>query len=268
LLDRARHEGFAVGAFNADNLATLRAITRAAHATKAPVLVELSRAEVDAIGMANARDVLDNEIDELGIEAFLNLDHASDAAAVKSAIDLGFEFVHLDVFQAEPKASEERVIDATADVVAYARRTGAVVEGEPKDRAGRSPVHHARPDAVSVAASLSSPEGVRRFVEATGVDVVAIGIGNVHGRYPQPKGLDLSLLARIHAKVDAYLSLHGASGTPPAVYTAAAHQGITKVNINSDLRYAYRTALEAEFAAHPDEYATAKLVGPAMAAVQ
>jgi fructose-bisphosphate aldolase class II len=268
LLERARRERFAVGAFNADNLATLRAIARAAQATTAPVLVELSRAEVDAIGMANARDVLDNEIDELGIEAYLNLDHASDPASVKAAIDLGFEFVHLDIFQDEPKATEACVVEATREVVAYARRTEAIVEGEPKYLAGRSTVHEERPDAATVAASLSSPSGVRRFVEATGVDFVAIGIGNVHGRYPQPKRLDLSLLARIRARVEAYLSLHGASGTSPSVYAAVARIGITKININSDIRYAYRHALEHQFAAHPDEYATAKLVGPAMDAVQ
>jgi fructose-bisphosphate aldolase class II len=268
LLERARTEQFAVGAFNADNLTTMRAIARAARATAAPVLVELSQAEVEAIGLANARDFLDNEIEALGIEAYLNLDHAPDAERVEAAIDAGFEFVHVDVFQSGPRISEARVIEETRQVVAYARRTGAIVEGEQKYFAGSSTLHRHTPDAAAIAASLSTPAGARRFVEATEVDILAVGISNLHGRYPQPKRLDLSLLARIRSQVDVPFSLHGASGTPRSMYSAVARVGITKININSDIRYAYRRALENEFRAHPNEYATAKLIGPVMDAVQ
>jgi fructose/tagatose bisphosphate aldolase len=234
------------------------------------VLIELSHSEVDMLGLDNARDILDNEIADLGIEAYLNLDHAPTPAAVQSAIDAGFEFVHLDVFQDDPGATDADVIAATREVVEHARRTGALVEGEPRYLGGASTVHHELVDPAVAAAALTSPAGAHSFVEATGIDTLAIGIGNVHGRYPDRKRLDLGLLARLRAAIpgDVNLSLHGGSDTPVPTYRAVARGGVGKINVNSDVRYAFRHALEHQFAAHPDEYATAKLLGPIDDAVQ
>jgi fructose-bisphosphate aldolase class II len=267
---RSREGGFAVGAFNVDNLETLRAVCRAARATGGPVLIELSQPEVEVFGLENARDVLDNEIDALGIEAYLNLDHAPSGSAAMSAIDAGFEFVHLDLFQSDRHARDEAVIAATREVVEYARRTGAVVEGEPRYLTGTSTLHHGRVDPGAVAPSLSTPEEARAFVEATGIDTLAVGIGNVHGHFAAPKVLDLELLARVRAAVDpnVNISLHGGSGTRDGVYRAIARGGVSKININSDIRVAYRTGLERQFARYPGQYATAKLIGPVIDAVQ
>jgi fructose-bisphosphate aldolase, class II len=268
LLARTRAERFAVGAFNADNVETMRTICRAARASAAPVLIELSHSEVNVLGLHNARDVLDNEIEELGIEAYLNLDHAPTVAAAIAAIDAGFEFVHLDVFQADPAATHEEVIGATRSLVAYARRTRAVVEGEQKYLTGTSTLHRNGVNPTATARTMSTPRGARDFVVATGVDILAVGIGNVHGRYPDPKRLDLGLLSRIRAAIDVGISLHGGSDTPDRLYRALASGGVSKININSDVRYAYRTTLERQFAVHPDEYATAKLIGPVTEAVE
>jgi fructose-bisphosphate aldolase class II len=268
LMARSRAEGFAVGAFNVDNLETLLAVARAAQATAAPAFVEASASEVAVLGLANLRDVVDNLIDELGVELYLNLDHAPSVDAAIAAIDAGFELVHIDVSQADHHASDETVVAATRSVVDHARTTGALVEGELRYLRGSSTVHQLPPDAEAVAAGLSSPDSARAFVEATGIDTFAVGIGNLHGLYSRPKALDLNLLARIRAAVDTYLSLHGGSGTPDDTYAAAARGGISKINVNSELRYTYRTALERGFAAQPDEFATVKLVGPVIDAVQ
>jgi fructose/tagatose bisphosphate aldolase len=240
LMARSRAEGFAVGAFNVDNLETLLAVARAAHATTAPAFVEASASEVAMLGLANLRDVVDNLIDELGVELYLNLDHAPSVDAAVAAIDAGFELVHIDVSQADHHASDETIVAATRRVVAHAQTTGALVEGE-----------------------------LRYLpIEATAINTFAVGIGNLHGLYSRPKALDLDLLARLRAAVDTYLSLHGGSGTPDNTYAAAARGGISKINVNSELRYTYRTALERAFAAHPHEFATVKLIGPVIDAVQ
>jgi ketose-bisphosphate aldolase len=265
---RSRAEGFAVGAFNVDNLETLLAIARAAEATAAPAFIEASASEVAVLGLANLRDIVDNLIDELGVELYLNLDHAPSVDAAVAAIDAGFELVHIDVSQADHHAADETVVAATHRVVAHARTTGALVEGELHYLPGSSTVHRLSPNAELAAAGLSSPASARAFIEATGIDTFAVGIGNLHGLYSQPKALDLELLARIRAAVDAYLSLHGGSGTPDHTYAAAVRGGISKINVNSELRYTYRTALEREFAAHPNEFATVKLVGPVIDAIQ
>lgn len=91
-------------------------------------------------------------------------------------------------------------------------------------------------------------------------------IGNLHGLYPVPKHLDLGLLERIREAVPCYLSLHGGSGTPE--FRGAVDRGISKININSELRRAYRTTLERQLAARPAEYAIMKLIGPIIDAVQ
>ena len=125
LFERSRKEKFAVGAFNVDNQETLIAIAKAAKAKNSPVLVEVSQGEVDAIGLSNLRDMVDNYKEERGIEMYINLDHSPTVEAAKAGIDAGFEFIHIDVSQANHEASDDEIIAATKEVVEYAKTTGA-----------------------------------------------------------------------------------------------------------------------------------------------
>jgi fructose-bisphosphate aldolase, class II len=268
LMERSRRERFAVGAFNVDNQETLVAIARAAQAKESPVLVEVSQGEVDAIGLANLRDLVDNYRAELGIEMYINLDHSPSVEAAKAGIDAGFEFVHIDLSQAKRDATDDEIIEATREVVAYARTTGALVESEPHYFGGSSNVHTEDIDYEEVRKTFSTPEGARAFVDATGIDTFAAAVGNLHGRYPVPKLLDLELLQRIRDAIGGYISLHGGSGTPGHFFTSAAEIGVSKINLNSDMRYAYRTTLERQLRDHPDEYAVVRLMEPVIRAVQ
>jgi fructose-bisphosphate aldolase class II len=269
LMRRSRAEHFAVGAFNVDNQETLLAIVRAAQAKQAPVLVEVSDGEVAVIGLANMRSMVDNYRAEYGVEAYINLDHSPSVEAAKAGIDAGFEFIHIDYSQANRSATEAEIIAATREVVDYAQRTtGALVESEPHYFGGSSNVHDTDIDYDAIRATFSTPEGSRDFVAATGIDTFAAAVGNLHGRYPVPKQLDLELLARVRDAIDVNISLHGGSGTPGHYFQEAARIGVSKVNVNSDLRYAYRTTLEQQLAAHPDEYAIVKLIEPVVQAVQ
>lgn len=268
LWERSKTQKFAVGSFNADNQETIIAIARAAKSKNAPVLVELSQGEVDAIGLANARDLVDNYKAEYGIEMYLNLDHSPSVEAAKAAIDAGFEFIHIDVSQANKQASDQEIIDATKAVVEYAKTTGALVESEPHYFAGSSNVHTEDIDYEEIKKTFSTPEGAKAFVDATGIDTFAAAIGNLHGKYPVPKQLDISLLQEIRKVIDCAISLHGGSGTAAHYFEEAINVGVSKVNINSDMRYAFRTALEQQLADNPEEYAVVKLEGPVIDAVQ
>lgn len=268
LMERSRRERFAVGAFNVDNQETLVAIARAAQVKSSPVLVEVSQGEVDAIGLANLRDLVDNYRAELGIEMYINLDHSPSVEAAKAGVDAGFEFIHIDLSQAKRDATDDEIIAATREVVAYARTTGALVESEPHYFGGSSNVHAEEIDYEEVRKTFSTPEGARAFVDATGIDTFAAAVGNLHGRYPVPKVLDLELLQRIRDAIGGYISLHGGSGTPGHFFRSAAEIGVSKVNLNSDMRYAYRTTLERQLREHPDEYAIVRLMGPVIRAVQ
>jgi fructose/tagatose bisphosphate aldolase len=105
-------------------------------------------------------------------------------------------------------------------------------------------------------------------VDATGIDTFAAAIGNLHGHYPVPKVLDLELLQRIRDAIDCNISLHGGSDTPGHYFVEAVKIGVTKININSDMRMAYRDTLEKELAENKTEYAVVKLMGSVIQAVQ
>lgn len=265
---RARTEHFALGAFNLDNQETLIAVANAAAKLKAPVLVEVSQGEVEMLGLANVRDMVDNYKEQFGIEMYVNLDHSPSVDAAKAGIDAGFEFIHIDISQANHDATEEDIIAATKEVVAYAKKTGALVESEPHYFGGGSNLFKEAFNYEEIKKTFSTPEGARSFVEATGIDTFAAAIGNLHGQYPVPKMLDLELLKQIRAAVDCNISLHGGSGTPGHFFEDAVKIGVSKININSDMRVAYRKTLEKVLAENPDEYAVVKLMDQVIAAVQ
>ena len=267
-MQRSRSQGFAVGAFNIDNQETLIAVCRAAQKLNAPVLVEVSDGEVKALGLENIRDLVDNYRDEYGVEIYINLDHSPSVEACKRAIDAGYEFIHIDISQANHDASEEEIIAKTKEVVEYAKFTGALVESEPHYFGGSSNLHKEEIDYETIKKTFSTPEGARSFVEATGIDTFAAAIGNLHGKYPVPKQLDLELLQRIRGSIDCQISLHGGSGTPLEQFRAAAEIGISKININSDMRVAFRDTLVKVLQDNPDEYAVVKLMPEVYEAVQ
>jgi fructose-bisphosphate aldolase class II len=268
LMQRSRQQHFAVGAFNVDNQDTLIAIARAAQKKNSPVLVEVTHDEISAIGADNIRDMVDNYKREYGIEIYINLDHSPSVEAAKQGIDAGFEFIHIDISQANHEATDDEIIRATKEVVEYAKFTGALVESEPHYFGGSSNLHTEAIDYEEIKKTFSTPEGAKAFVDATGIDTFAAAIGNLHGKYPVPKELDLELLQRVRDAIDIQISLHGGSGTPGHYFAEAAKIGVSKVNINSDMRYAFRTGLEKVLADNPDQYAVVKIMEPVRQMVQ
>lgn len=268
LMQRSRQQHFAVGAFNIDNQETLIAIARAAQAKNSPVLIEVSDGEVKAMGLENIRDLVDNYKTEYGIEVYLNLDHSPTAESCKRAIDEGYEFIHIDYSQAKHDATEEEIIAVTREVVEYAKFTGALVESEPHYFGGSSNVHTENIDYEEIKKTFSTPESSKAFVDATGIDTFAAAVGNLHGKYPVPKELDLELLQKIRDSIDCQISLHGGSGTPLHYFEQAAKIGVSKININSDMRFVFRETLEKVLADNPDEYAVVKLMPTVYEAIQ
>jgi fructose-bisphosphate aldolase class II len=256
----ARDQHWAFGAFNLDDEATLKAVCQAAANKNAPVLVEVSQGEVDDIGLDNVRDMVDNFKYTYNVEIYVNLDHSPSVDAAKRGIEAGFEFIHIDVSQANHDASDEDIISATKQIVDYARLTGALVESEPHYFGGGSNVFKENINYEEIKKTFSTPVGARQFVDATGIDTFAAAVGNLHGRYPVPKVLDLDLLKEIREAIGCNISLHGGSDTPGHYFREAVKIGVTKININSDMRFAYRTSLEKILKENPDEFSVAKLI--------
>lgn len=268
LMERARNEKFAVGAFNLDNQETLIAVVKAAKKTNSPVLVEVSQGEVDAIGIDNVRDMVDNYKAEYGVEIYINLDHSPSVEAAIAGIEAGYEFIHIDISQENHDASDDEIINATREVVNYARFTGAIVESEPHYFGGSSNVHNEAFDFEEIKKTFSTPDVSRNFVDATGIDTFAAAIGNLHGSYPVPKILDIELLKSIRDAINCNISLHGGSGTPGHYFEEAVKVGVQKININSDMRRAYRDTLVKVLDDNQEQYAVVKLMSHVIDAVQ
>ncbi|MBP6917006.1 class II fructose-bisphosphate aldolase [Candidatus Saccharibacteria bacterium] len=265
---RATKGHYAIGAFNIDNQETLIAVSLAAQKLQAPVMVEVSKGEVEAMGLENIRDMVDNYKEQYQIEMYINLDHSPSVEDAKAGIDVGFEFIHIDYSQSHKNATYDEIIKATREVVEYAKFTGAVIEGEEHYFGGGSNVFKEAFDYEDIKKTFSTPKGAKQFVQDTGIDTYAAAVGNLHGNYPVPKILDINLLERIRNKLDCYISLHGGSGTPAHYFEEAVRIGVVKVNVNSDMRKAFRETLEQVLEENPDEYAVVKLMPQVYGAVQ
>jgi fructose-bisphosphate aldolase class II len=266
--ERARKGHYALGAFNLDNQETLKAVVAAAKAKEAPVLVEVSKGEADALGLDNVRDMVDNYKADYGVEMYINLDHSPTVDDAIAGITAGFECIHIDISQADHNATDKDIIAKTKQVVKAAKLTGALVEAEPHYFGGSSNLHTEKIDYQEIKKYFTKPEEAKLFVEQTGIDTYAAAVGNLHGRYPVPKTLDLDLLKQIRSALDCNISLHGGSGTPGHYFIEAVKIGVTKININSDMRIAYRDTLEKVLSENKTEYAVVKLMDEVIAAVQ
>lgn len=267
-MERARNEHFALGAFNLDNQETLIAVAKAAKNKNAPLMVEVSKGEVDALGLDNVRDMVENYKADFGVDIYINLDHSPTVEDAIDGIEAGFEFIHIDISQANHNATEEQIIAETKRVVEAAKLTGALVESEPHYFGGSSNLHTETINFEEIKKTFSTPEGAKNFVDQTGIDTYAAAIGNLHGKYPVPKVLDIELLQRIRNAIVCNISLHGGSGTPDHYFVDAVRIGVSKININSDMRIAYRKTLEKVLADNPTEFAVVKLMNIVEDAVQ
>lgn len=265
---RARAEKFALGAFNLDNQETLIAVVRAAVAKRSPLLVEVSQGEVDAIGLDNVRDMVDNYKYQYGVEIYINLDHSPTVEDAIAGIEAGFECIHIDISQASHDAEREEIIAKTKKVVETAKLTGAIVEAEERYFMGSSNLHTEKINYEEVKKFETKPEEAADFVSQTGIETFAAQIGNLHGLYPVPKVLDLKLLQKIRDAIGCNISLHGGSGTPGHYFSEAIKIGVNKININSDMRVAYRRTLEEVLDEDKTEYAVVKLMPKVIEEVQ
>lgn len=238
--EKAKKEGFALGAFNAANIETITAITAAAKSLSSPILIECSPGEVKFLGIQRAVKIVRDFEEELQIPIILNLDHGTDPEEIKKAVDAGFDYVHFDA----GKIPFEDALKTGKELADYAHKKNVLIEGEIDHIEGSSSDHtKERPDVSSDL--YTDPKKAKRFVEETGIDTFASFVGNLHGIYSESKHLNLDLLKEIHETIpNTYLSLHGGSGIVEADISEAIKCGIVKINVNSEMRIAFKMTLQ------------------------
>lgn len=282
---RANKEGFAIGAFNVNDMEIVQGIVDAAKEEKAPLILQVSAGARKYARVGYLKHLVQAAIEDSGLPIALHLDHGEDFEICKACVDDGFTSVMIDASAHDFEGN----IKETKKVVDYAHSKGVVVEAELGKLAGIE-------DAVNVSeadAKFTNPDQAAEFVKRTGIDSLAVAIGTSHGAY-KFKGdakLDFERLSAIMKVLPAGfpLVLHGASsvpqelvekcnkyggkmpnakGVPEDLLRKAAAMGVAKINIDSDLRLAMTATIREVFSLTPGEFDPRKYLGPARDAIK
>jgi tagatose 1,6-diphosphate aldolase GatY/KbaY len=240
ILADAEASGYAVGGFNCYNLEWAVAIIGAAEQMRSPVLLQILPGAIEMSGSPLLALCLESAR-RASVPVNVHLDHHRSGAAIRAGLEQGVTSVMAD--GAHLPFAEN--LDFTRRIAELVHSHGGAVEAELGLLSGTE-------DGYTVEAheaSLTDPEQAVLFAAETGVDALAVCVGNIHGPYPAEPQLDFPRLAAIHQRVRVPLVMHGASGLPEAMITEAIRLGIRKFNVNTELRAAYMRELKAQFAA-------------------
>ena len=284
MFEKSIKEHFAIGAFNVNNMEIVQAIVKAAADENSPVILQASSSAIKYAGIEYLKKMIESALDEYDIPLALHLDHGPDFETCKMCVDNGFSSVMID----GSKYDFEENISLTKKVVEYAHSKGVVVEAELGKLAGIE-------DDVNVEASdamYTDPDQAKEFVERTGCDSLAIAIGTSHGAY-KFKGeakLRFDILAKVKEKLpQTPIVLHGAStvipelvemcnkyggnipgakGVPDEILHEASISGVSKINVDTDLRLAMTAAIRKIFAEDPSVFDPRKYLGNARTLIE
>ncbi len=260
-ITHASEKHSALGHFNISNLEGLRAIFTVAKRLEVPIIIGTSESERDFIGVKQCVALVKSLREEFKYPIFLNADHTYSFNKVKEAVDAGYDAVIFD----GAKLTLAENIQQTKECVEYARSVNPdiVVEGELGYIGTSSKMLETLPDDVKLALSnLTKPEDAERFVKETGVDFLAPSVGNIHGMLAHAKNpdLDIDRIKEIRERAGVPLVLHGGSGISDHDFRRAILAGVAVVHINTELRRAFRLALEDSLKNNPDEIAPYRLM--------
>jgi fructose-bisphosphate aldolase class II len=281
---KAYEGGYAIGAFNVNNMEIVQGITEAAKLENSPLILQVSAGARKYAKHIYLVKLVEAALEDTDLPIALHLDHGADFDVCKSCIDGGFTSVMID---GSSRPFEEN-IDVTKKVVEYAHAHGVVVEGELGQLAGVE-------DDVQVENhSYTDPAQVQEFVEKTGVDSLAIAIGTSHGAYKFKPGqnpqLRFDILEEVSRRLPGFpIVLHGSSsvipelvakinqyggnmpdaiGIPEEMLREAAKGAVCKINIDSDLRLAMTASVREHFALHPGDFDPRQYLSPARDAIR
>lgn len=265
----AEKKKVAVGHFNVSDLTALKAVVSAAQELKVPVIVGASEGERKFLGDQQVAALVKSFRDETELPVFLNADHTHSLEAAVAAARAGFDSI---VFDLSALPMEEN-IQKTKEAIGVLKKINPdiLIEGEIGDIGSGSQIHDTVPD---LSKGLTSPEEAKKFVDATGVDILAPAVGNMHGMVAsmiqgkERKHLDLKRITEIKEATGSLITLHGASGTNDDDLRQSIAAGINIIHINTELRVAWRQAFDKVLAAHPQEVVPYKILPPVIDAVR
>ena len=267
VLTRLETEGAALGHFNVADQVLLKAVVAAAAETKIPVLVGASEGEREFFGVRQLAALVKSMRQETDVPIFLNADHTHSLAKAIEAANAGFDAVTID-FSALPSDQNMARTKEAVEAIKAINPT-ILAEGEIGDIGTGSEIKE-----TAQGGKLSTPEEARQFVDATGIDILAPAVGNMHGMLKSmvqgkaKKHLDIERIAQIKKAAGVFLTLHGGSGTEDDHFRKAIAAGINIIHINTELRVAWRETLEKSLARDTNEVVPYKILRPVVDSVK
>lgn len=256
LQNYAKEGKFAIGAFNTNNMEITKAIIRAAEELRSPVIISCSPSALKYAGINILSSIVLTAIKNSEIPMAFHLDHGTDITDIVACVESGFSSVMMD----GSKNELDKNIEISRQASELAHRKGLSIEGEIGRIMGAE-------DLIVVSkreASMTDPREAKRFVEESGIDTLAVSIGNAHGWYKDKPELDFDRLRKIADVVDIPLVLHGASGIGDEDIRKSIEIGITKINIDTEIREAFRNGVRDYLKDNPEQIDPRKILAPAM----
>jgi fructose-bisphosphate aldolase, class II len=267
-IQEAESKKVAIGHFNISTLEMFWAIFNAAKKLDVPVIIGVSEGERDFMGVHQIVGLVKSVREQYDFPIYINADHTYSFEKVKEAIDAGFDSVIYD----GAKLSYEENVKVAQQCVEYARKTNpnVLIEAELGYIGQSSKVLDGVPEGVDLKEGLTKPEQAKEFVEATGVDLFAPAVGNIHGmmRVGHDPDLDIERISAIRKTAGIPLVLHGGSGTTDEDFAKGIEAGLSIVHISTELRVAYQGGLKRTLQENPDEVAPYKYLKLPMQEVQ
>lgn len=269
ILKEAAKKKVAIGHFNISDFAGLKAIVESAQELRVPVFIGTSEGEAKFLDRKAIASYIRTLREELKLPIFLNSDHTHSFDEVKKAVAAGYDAI---LFDGGTLPLTEN-IRQTKKVVAYVRSKNKdiLVEGELGNIGSGSSIRKELPKGVAInPEDLTKPEEALRFVKATGVDMLAPAVGNVHGMFadaPEP-ALNIRRIKEIKDAVKIPLVLHGGSGNTDSDFLEAIDAGIDMIHISTELRLAWRKGIDRSLLAYPEEIAPYKIFSPVIDSVK
>ncbi len=260
ILQKAHEGNYAVGAFNVSNLEMVQAVIAAAEEERSPVILQASQSAITYAGSEVLALIVRKMAEMATVPVALHLDHGTDWDVIMKCLRDGWTSIMYD----GSKSSLEENIKVTKQVIDIAKPMGVSVEAELGKIGGVE-------DNVNISdreASMTDPEEAVLFYKQTGVDFLAIAIGNAHGVYKGKPELDFNRLETIKKALNIPVVLHGASGISEEDIKKAVSLGVNKINIDTDLRQAFQRAVHKFIAEKPDAYDPRKILGPGTEAIK
>lgn len=266
IINKAQQGRYAVGAFNTSNLEITLAIVRAAVKLKSPVIIQTSESAITYSNLETIFNMITTIANTEGksVPIAIHLDHGHDYNVVKSCIDIGYNSVHMDASEKDYATN----VALSKKTVVHAHRKHIWVQAELGSILGKEGMIKLATGEINMKDLMTDPYQAEDFVKKTGVDTLAVSVGTIHGSFKGVEKVDHARLKKIRSLVKLPLVLHGGSGLSAGTFKKAIKNGISVINIDTNLRLAFKKALLDSMKKKSDIVDPRKILAPSTEAMQ